>query len=351
MNTRITTAILLAACAVAGGCSRSANPQAVDTIRLTPEQERDLFVSSDNLGPETSVILLANVPKARYTNGVIAITNGRELRVVAPHAWRTYTGTALAAEDAERLLARAERLDQGLRDLGAAAGDLRSYLDSRAIDARAEAGRLESESDARRKIDASVHRQYATELAQIAADESRDVGAVNSERETEIARIAEAHGKRIVELAETWEGKRTALSDQHRRELAAMDSRIKTDRLIAENGKRSKEDLMAIDELGRRHRDELVTKQTTETKELESKRSEAMAAQREATEIRLADVRRIYASREDRIRQEASSRRQVVLQQQQMAPKPEAPAPEAPKAREPAEPQVDPTTPETKATP
>jgi hypothetical protein len=259
---------------------------------------------------------LAHVPKARYANGAITITNGYELRVVSPEAWRAYTGTALSADDAERLLARAERLDQGVRDLGAAASDLRSYLDGRARDARSESERLEAESEARRQIDASKHRQFAVELAAINAEEEQQLSGISAEREGEISRIAEAHGKRMIEISEEWEAKRSTLKDKQRREMDALGQQIRTERAIAENAKRNREDLMALDSRGERLRKELGEQQAGETSNLENQRTAAISSQREATEVRLADVRRLYASKEERVRQDASSKRQVILVQQ-----------------------------------
>ena len=116
-SSRLSLTIIGAVLVSIVGCqSRSA----VDTIQLQPED--DVFLAQSPYGLDSSVVVLAKVPPARYQNGCITLTGGRELVIVQPNAWRGYTGQALTTEESQQRINRAE-------ETGAASKRLRSALE------------------------------------------------------------------------------------------------------------------------------------------------------------------------------------------------------------------------------
>lgn len=112
--------LIAALCGLAiSGCS---SRSAIDTVQLSPED--DVFLGQSPYGLDSSVVVLAKVPAAKYQGGAIVLTGGRELLIVQPHAWRGYTGTAVTTEEAGQRTQRAaqtgvasERVSQALSDL------------------------------------------------------------------------------------------------------------------------------------------------------------------------------------------------------------------------------------------
>jgi hypothetical protein len=116
--------VLLIAGLLASGCS---SRSAVDTVTLSPEE--DVFLAQSPYALDSSVVVLAKVPPARYQGGAIVLTGGRELVVVSPHAWRGYTGTALTTEEAVQRTQRAEQTGVESAKVAQAMNDLNRELE------------------------------------------------------------------------------------------------------------------------------------------------------------------------------------------------------------------------------
>jgi hypothetical protein len=113
-----------------GGCS-DRTTQRHDHIVLDREALRDLVLVTDpTFGPDHLVVHAARVPEAYYADGAIHLTNGRELRIVQPHAWNAYSGTALTMQEAQQVLDRARAIESAQADQRATIRRLRELLEA-----------------------------------------------------------------------------------------------------------------------------------------------------------------------------------------------------------------------------
>src|SRR4051812_34103137 len=211
-------AIAGAIAAALAGCGDDARTHHLDSIYLEPAQEKDVFVASTaGLGPDTDVVVLAEAPKARYQNGAIVLTGGRELAVVQPHAWRVYTGTAISTEEARRTIDRDERLDQAPRDVGAAADEMRKSLESRAENARKASARRERERRPAPARAAADQRRRDAESAAVVAARDHELEALDRERDASFAAADETAARAQRRIDAGYAVRRASDADEARR--------------------------------------------------------------------------------------------------------------------------------------
>ena len=301
----------LAVAALLGGCG--ADRHARDDLPLTPQQEHDVFLASDNLGPDTDVIILANVPKARYENGAIVLTGGKQLYVVQPHAWRTYTGTALSAEEARGEVARAERLEVAISDIAAAASELKRYLEGRSSEAAHASARLQEEDATRRSGQevqqqrlleeaARVHRARDQEIGRITSARDDQVAAVYKEGGGEIEAVTAAFGRQVDELNQRWAKVEADVLAAYRAagEKLAVSQKLEVDIARAKNMDQTY--LLKQEELHERQRQELSEGNRKRIAELHRDRDAEVAKARTESAARIDDARRLYEAKAERIR-------------------------------------------------
>ncbi len=311
----------LAALAVLGGCG--ADRHASDDLPLTPQQEHDVFLASDNLGPDTDVIVLANVPKARYENGAIVLTGGKQLYVVQPHAWRTYTGTALSAEEAQREIARAERLDVAIKDIAAAASELKQYLEGRSSEAAHASARLQEEDATRRSGQelqqqrlleeaARLHRARDQEIGRITAARDDQVAATYKEGGAEIEAISARFGRQVDELNQRWAKVEADVLAAYRAagEKLAVSQKLEVD--IAHSKNMDQTYLLKQEELHERQRQELSDGNRKRLAELHRDRDAEVAKARTGSAVAIDDARRLYEAKAERIRRTAEDQMAAV---------------------------------------
>lgn len=309
-------ALIVPALALLAGCGarNETNPHAVDSIYLDEKQERDIFVSSNNLGPETSVVVLANVPKAKYENGAIVLTGGKQLMIVQPHAWRTYTGTAISTEEAERIINRAERLDQTIRDLSDATSDLRSYLDDRATGARKEI-EWQREEEAHRRADLErrrqeraatvgrVQRQYETEIMELESARDRLLAQNDREREAEIEEIAAKHSQRVLESSESSSLREQQINKEYAQGVSSLTESYQLTREAARAKGQNSEYFDRLKQMNESEVAKLDKRKQEQLANLTEERRIAVAKAREESTLRFSDIRSRYAVKAERIKQ------------------------------------------------
>lgn len=294
---------VVALAAAIAGCGDDPRGHHVDTIYLTPEQEKDVFLAStDNLGPETSVVVLAEAPKARYVNGAIVISNGRELRVVQPHAWRTYTGTALSAEEARRMIDRAERLDQSLRDVGAAADDLRRYLDERTDQSKRASEQLD-ENEKRLREDAErSERARDDDAATVMAERDRELDLLTAERDAEIAAATTSLADRQRQIDERHAKRVATLADDQRRADDDLVERQRLDDASARDAGKDAAWLMTLDERHREERADADAAQARAVAALDAQRAGENESARTESATAVDHARRLHDDKAERVR-------------------------------------------------
>ena len=120
-------------------------PESYDDIVLDDVQQRKLLLSTDpGYGPDHVVMVSVRIPEAYYADGAVHLSGGREIHLVPPHAWNTYSGSALTASEAAEVIARAGAIDAASEEYLAGIRQLRALLEEQAVaveDAKADAYR------------------------------------------------------------------------------------------------------------------------------------------------------------------------------------------------------------------
>ena len=307
---------LLAGC----GTRTSNNPHIDDEIRLSQEQEKDLFIASSNLGPDTNVLIIATVPKVSYERGALVLRpTGRDLVVAQPSAWRAYTGTAISTEESRRLLQRADRLDQTVRDLSEAAGDLRSYLEDRSQAAHQEISWQEKE-ESRRREDAEratkerqasvgrVERQYETEIRDLELARDRQVAQIDQARESEIEQVAGKHSQAVLEISERASSREKQINADYAKQVAEAQEQY---RLLKETAQGKGSDdayLTKLKEASDAKVGKIEQDKTAKLDALHQDTAIEVSKAREETGVRLSDVRSRYQAQAERIKQDHAAK-------------------------------------------
>jgi hypothetical protein len=316
MHTHNILPFLLVIAALSGCAARRAHN--IDTIRLTPEQEKDVFVASGNLGPETSVIVLSAAPKTRYENGAIVITGGRELHVVQPHAWRTYTGTAISAEEAARLIARAERLEVAIRDVGAAASDLRLYLESRSQEAKTEAERMREKDKNWRAEQERQAQSMLEEASRLRRSRDQEMGKITHERDEKVAAIYKTGSVEIQALTDGFSRDIASVNERYaalearegeayvgRSDKLARDQKLTMDMAVSKQQNTSY--IHKLEEGQEKERQNLNSGHTAALARMQAERDSEIAKMRADAARKIDDSRRLYEAKAERTRKAADT--------------------------------------------
>ena len=314
--------VLVPVLAVLAGCATrtSNNPHIDDEIRLSEAQERDLFIASSNLGPDTSVIIVSTVPKARYERGAIVLRpDGRELVVAQPNAWRAYTGTAISTEESRRLLQRADRLDQTVRDLGEAASDLRGYLEDRSQAAHQEVTWQEQEESRRRSVQereskerqasvGRVERQYETEIRELELARDRQLAQIDQAKEAEIEQVAAKHSQAVLEISERSSSREMQLNAESDKRVAAEQEQYRQLKETAQGKGTDDAYLTRLKEASDTKVAKAVQDKASKVDALRQDTRIEIDKAREETRVRLSDVRTRFAAQAERIKQDHAAK-------------------------------------------
>lgn len=319
-----------AATLIGCGARGETNPNNIDAIYLTPEQERDVFIGQTRFGPEHSVIVLAQVPQVRYENGAIVLTGGREMEIVQPHAWREFTGTAVTVEEARRLVARAERLEQNISDMAVSAANLKSFLQDRSdIAHRQVKNAQEAEIERRQEQErqriermqalSKVEGWYEMEIEKVKTE--RDIGmkSMGKERDDAIDEVGKKHADAVISIADEFARREITANGEYEKRIKAVNTRKEIDLSIARNASKGEK---VIEQMVDGYNNEIarIEKERKNSVEvLKGDRDRDMAKTREAANLRISDLRQLYEHKIEGLRSDAAAKIQKLQEQQREA--------------------------------
>ncbi|MFW5828723.1 MAG: hypothetical protein ACOCXA_00545 [Planctomycetota bacterium] len=195
--------------ALLGGCGDAPRqqvekpfPGGYDDIVVQDTHTRTMLLAADpTFGPDHFVYASVKIPENYLADGAIHLTNGRELRIVSPHAFKAYTGTALSVEEAEDVIARAHALDASADEFLDLVREMRQVLSDRAAAVHDAKVRAYDEADLRRS------ERHLSRTEQEFAQVSRQRQVLSEEVTEELALLDEmlqdlAERRRALTMAE-----------------------------------------------------------------------------------------------------------------------------------------------------
>jgi hypothetical protein len=126
--------LALTACGGSGRSAADIHPrEGYDDLVVQDSHTRTMLLAADpTFGPDHFVYASVKIPENYLADGAIHLTNGRELRIVSPHAFKAYSGKALTVEEAEDVIARARTLDASADEFLVLVRTMRKVLEDRA---------------------------------------------------------------------------------------------------------------------------------------------------------------------------------------------------------------------------